>query len=275
MGGILVLTHSDKTEQGLLAIGKDATSQLIAAVSDNTKTVIVHIILTRLWEPQNGQDFLTTKYIYKDCNDLIGWHHVYNGLVWDWQQGTNNTIEQKEIDKIKSYWTSKLIDKRPVKGFDDHAIVEELRKKDEGQFPCNKVYNNNSGAIKYSELFALLNQKADFPGFRKLWAKFGNDSTVHYYDDCFFITYGPEGLSFRFEKDSALSTIFVDKNYEGELPYSLKLTNLRETVEKAIGLPFKSNAYVDNTANWYKKQNLFIDFNKNGEIIKFGISKRD
>ena len=272
MGGMLVLTHSDKTEQQLLSIGKEATTQLIYSLDDKSKTVMAHIILTQLWEPQNGQNFLGTKYIYKECNNLIGWHHVYNGLVWDWHENTDQTIEQKEIDKIKTYWTSKLIDKRPTQNLNTQAIFDELEKQDESLFPCNKVYDNNSASIKSSELFSLLNKKSDDPLFQELWIRFGNDSTVSSYSDCFFITYGPEGLSFRFEKDSVLSTIFVDNSYTGELPYGLKLTDHKASVEKKIGKPFKSSKYVENTSNWYKQQNLFLDFDKNGKIIKFGIS---
>jgi hypothetical protein len=272
MGGMLVLTHSDKTEQKLLSIGKEATKQLIYSLGDKSKTVIAHIILTQLWEPQNGQNILGTKYIYKDCNNLIGWHHVYNGLVWDWHEDKGQTIGQKEISKIKNYWTSKIIDHRPTQNLNVQAIFEQLEKQDEGLFPCNKVYYNNSTSIKSSELFALLNRKADDPLFQKLWTRFGNDSTIDSFDDSFFISYAPEGLSFRFEKDSILSTIFVEDSYSGELPYGLKLTDLKATVEKKIGKPFKSSKYVDNTSNWYKKQNLYLDFDKKERIIRFGIS---
>ncbi|OSZ73882.1 hypothetical protein CAP36_17970 [Chitinophagaceae bacterium IBVUCB2] len=272
MGGMLVLTHSDKAEQELLSIGKEVTKQLIYSLDDKSKTVIAHIILTQLWEPKNGQNFLGTKYIYKDCNNLIGWHHVYNGLVWDWHEDTDHTIEEKEINKIKTYWTSKIIDQRPTQNLITQVIFDELGKQDERLFPCNKVYHNNSTSVKSTELFSLLNKKSSDPLFQKLWTRFGNDSTIHSYNDCFFITYGPEGLSFRFEKDSVLSTIFVDNSYTGELPYGLRLTNLKATVEKKIGEPFKSSKYVDNTSNWYKEQNLFLDFDKNGKIIKFAIS---
>lgn len=274
MGGMLVLTHSDKVEQELLEIGKEATNQLISSLGDKTKTVIAHIILTQLWEPQNGQNFLGTKYIYKNCNDLIGWHHVYNGLVWDWHEDADQTIEQKEIDKIKAYWTAKIIEQQPTDNLNNQKIFEELEQQDKKQFPCNKVYDNNSNSVKYNDLFNLLNKKVTNPLFQALWTGFGNDSTINSYNDCFFINYGAEGLSFRFEKDSTLSTIFVEDNYKGELPYKLKLTDLKATVDKKVGKPFKSSKYVDNISNWYKEQNLFLDFDKKGKIIKFGISRK-
>jgi hypothetical protein len=274
MGGMLVLSHQDKKEQELLKIGKEATNSLISALGDKTKTVIAHIILTQMWEPQNEQDFLGTKYIYKNCNDLIGWHHVYNGLVWDWHEESNLTIEQKEIEKIKSYWTSKLIDKTPTASLNDEQIFEELTKRDDNSFPCNKVYDNNSTTVKYSDLFNLLDKKVNNPEFQKICTLFGNDSTTSSYNDCFFVTYGPEGLSFRFEKDSTLSTIFVDDSYSGELPYKLQRSDLKPIVESKIGQPFKSGKYVDNTWGWYKDKNLYLDFNKKDEIIKFGISKK-
>ena len=274
MGGMLVLTHHDKTEQELLKIGKEATNELIAALDNKAKTVIAHIILTQIWEPQNGQNFLGTKYIYKNCNNLIGWHHVYNGLVWDWHEESDLTIEQNEVDKIKNYWKSKLIDKTSTSTLNNQSIFDELTKQDESKYPCSKIYDNNSGSVKSIDLFNLLDKKSDDPEFNKLWNNFGNDSTTSSYKDCFFVTYGPEGLSFRFEEDSTLSTIFVYKEYNGELPYDLKLSDLKPDVENKIGQPFESGKYVDNTWGWYKDKHLYLDFNKKGEIIKFGISKK-
>lgn len=33
----------------------------------------------------------------------------------------------------------------------------------------------------------------------------------------------------------------------------------------------QSSKYADNTSYWHKKQNLFLNFDKNGKIIKFGV----
>lgn len=269
---MLVLTHEDSTEKALVKIGKPATNKLIAALDDTSKTVIAHIILTEIWGDKKSKTYFSEWPIYKDCNQLIGSHYIYNGLVWEWYSGGNNIIRKSEVDKIKQYWTAKLIEKKNV-SIDLAKITLELEKQDNLLYPCNKIYENNAADMKFQNLYILLNKKSDDTLFKKLWDKFGNDSTVSVYDDCFFIDYGPEGLSFRFEKDSTLSTIFVEDSYRGELPYNLKLTDLKPVVENKIGKPFKSGKYVDNTWGWYKDKSLYLDFDKKGRIIKFGISK--
>ncbi|MFT3701778.1 MAG: hypothetical protein QM802_05385 [Agriterribacter sp.] len=269
---MLMLTHEDSTVKALVKIGKPATNKLIAALDNTSMTVIAHIILTQIWGDNKSKYYFSEKYIYKDCNQLVGTHYTYNGLVWEWYSGREDVIRQSEVDKIKKYWTAKLIDKKTV-SIDLAKIASDLDKQDNLLYPCNKIYENNATDIKFQNLYILLNKKSDDSLFEKLWKKFGNDSTVSVYDDCFFITYSPEGLSFRFEKDSTLSTIFVDNSYKGELPYKLKLTDLKPIVENKIGKPFKSGKYVDNTWNWYKDKSLYLDFDKKGKIIKFGISK--
>lgn len=270
---MLMLTHQDSTEKVLVKIGKPATNKLIAALSDISKTVIAHIILTQIWGNNKNKNYFSVKYIYKDCDQLVGTHYTYNGLVWEWFSGKEDAIRQSEVEKIKKYWTAKLIDKKEV-SINTDKLSSELEVQDNLLYPCNKIYENNSTRLNFQELYNLLNRKSSDTLFKKLWKNFGNDSTISSYDDCFFINYGSEGLSFRFEKDSLLSSIFIEHSYKGKLPFKLRLTDLKETVEKKIGKPFKSSKYVDNTSAWYKEQNLYLDFNKKGQIIKFGVSAK-
>ncbi len=268
----LILTHQDSTEIKLAHIGKPATQKLINVLSDSSKTVIAHIILTEIWGNRKEKYYFSTKYIYKDCNQLIGWHYIYNGLVWNWADETGETIKQSEIQKIQKYWIDKLIEKKKVT-LDIVKISKDLERQDNELFPCNKIYDNNSASVKYHDLYELLDKNIENPIFKNLWNKFGNDSTISAYDDCFYINYGAEGLSFRFKTDSILSTIFVDNGYKGELPYNLKLRDLKPVVENKIGKPSKSGRYADNTWGWYKDKSLYLDFDKKGKIIKFAISK--
>lgn len=271
-GTILVMTHSNKVEKELLAIGKQATPQLISALSNPSKTAIAHIVLSQIWDAAAEQNNLWTKYIYKNCNKIDGWHHIYNGLVWEWQEETDYTIKPKEVEKIKSYWISKLVEKKPTVKLSNRETLDKLEKQDEIDFPCNKVYGNSSASVKYADLFGLLNKKSNEPGFEAMWTKFGNDSTMSVHNDCFYITYDAEGLSFRFDKDSVLTTIFVEKGYRGELPYNLKLTDLMATVNLKVGAPSKTDKPYDDIYNTYKEQHLFLTFDKKGKITQFGIS---
>jgi hypothetical protein len=268
----LTLTYQDSTEIQLVHIGQPATRKLIYALGDSSKTVIAHIILTEIWGNRKEKYYFSTKYIYKDCNQLIGWHYVYNGLVWNWASETGETIKKSEIQKIQNYWFNKLIEKKKVT-LDIVKISKDLERQDNEQFPCNKIYDNNSASVKYQDLYELLDKNIENPLFKSLWNKFGNDSTIHAFDDCFFINYGVEGLSFRFEKDSILSTIFVTNAYRGEMPYNLKLRDLKPVVENKIGKPSKSGKYDDKTWGWYKEKSLYLDFDKKSKVIKFAISK--
>lgn len=272
MATVIVLTHSDSTEQELVRIGKPATGKLVAALSDSRKTVIAHIILTEIWGEKSANHFFSTKYIYRNCNQLVGWHYIHNGLVWEWYSGSGDSIRPAEVEKIKQYWKEKALEGKDV-AIDIGRVDRELDRQDELDYPCNKVYDNNSRGVRYNELYQLLGKKSDIAAFSTLWNRFGNDSTVRVFDDCFFITYGPEGLSFRFETDSTLSTIFVEGPYQGELPYKLKLTDLKPVAEKKTGPPFKSGSYSNYTWGWYKDKHLYLDFNEKGKIVKFAISK--
>jgi hypothetical protein len=135
-GGILYLTHEDSIENELLEIGQPATEALLKALDNPQKTVIAHIILSRLWEDTIDLGLSGTLYIYKDCTNLIGWHHIYNGIVWEWYSGKSDQIEKSEIEKVKTYWTDKITYGKKVKRFDDLNIFEELKKNDLLKYPC-------------------------------------------------------------------------------------------------------------------------------------------
>jgi hypothetical protein len=270
---MLMLTHEDSTEIALVKIGKPVTEKLIKVLPDKNKTVIAHIILTQIWGDNVGKNYFSTKYIYKNCNQLIGWHYSYNGLVWEWYSGKDDSIRQVEIDKIENYWTKKLITKQAV-SMDFAKISSDLERQDNLIYPCNKVYENNSTDINYKKLYELLGKNSNDTLFKLLWNKFGNDSTMSNFDDCYFITYGPEGLSFRFEKDSLLSTIFVEDSYKGELPFNLKITDRKKTIEKKIGLPNKERKFQENSWSYYTDKNLSYYFDKEGKILEFYISKK-
>ena len=270
---MLTLTHEDSTEIELVKIGKPATEKLIKVLPDKNKTVIAHIILTQIWSDNIAKIYFSTKYIYNNCNELIGWHNIYNGLVWEWYSGKDDSIIQVEIDKIENYWTKKLIEKQDV-SLDFSKISEDLESQDNLTYPCNKFYENNSADIKYQTLHQLLDKKSNDTLFKTLWNKFGNDSTMSSFNDCFFITYGPEGLSFRFEKDSLLSTIFVEPSYKGELPFNLKITDRKKTIEKKIGRPNKERKFQENSWSYYTKKNLSYYFDKTGKVLELYISKK-
>lgn len=266
---MLVVTHNDSVVQELEKIGRPATAKLLDALNCSSKTVIAHIILTKIWDIGSIQ--MSEGYIYKDCNQLIGFHHMYNGLVWEWYDGIGDSIRQSEIDKIKNYWTKKIY-KNVDLSFDYEKISSELMAEDAKRYPCNKVYENNSASIKYSELKQLLGRKHTNHLFNAMCSRLGNDSTTSWFDDCFFVSYGPEGLEFRFEKDSLLSTIFIKDSYKGGLPYDLLMSDEQKDIEKKLGIPEKTFRYTDHISYYYLKKGLNFTFTKDGKIENFYIS---
>ncbi|MFN8359100.1 MAG: hypothetical protein U0264_04220 [Candidatus Kapaibacterium sp.] len=135
MGTIIMLTHEDSTEKAILKIGKPATNKLIEALDDTSKTVIAHIVLTQIWN-DNKNRLLSEKYIFKECNQRVGTHYVYNGLVWEWYDGKDFGIRQSEVEKIKKYWIAKLIDKKSV-AIDKTKLLLDLEKLDNETYPCD------------------------------------------------------------------------------------------------------------------------------------------
>jgi len=264
---ILILTHRDSLERQLLSIGKFATPYLVEALDDPSKTVIAHIILTQLWDTANYHS-LSTKYIYKNCNDLIGWHRSYNGIVWEWSGETGQTIRQSEIDAIKKYWTARVKNNSYSRLRTTEEILAELDKSDQAVYPCNKVYDNNSAGIRHEDLRNLIGKKSTDDDFAKLWTLFGNDSTISRFSDCYFINYGPEGLSFRFE-DDRLSVIFIDDSYKGTLPYGLDFSFRRSVAIMKVG-PASS---ADKFRAVFDDKGLFINFSDDNAIKEIALLK--
>lgn len=271
-----ILTFEDSTVKELIKIGKPTSEKLLIALNDTNKTVISHIILTEIWSENRNVRSLDYKTIYKNCNELIGVHEICNGLVWEKYYTGALIIRQAEISKIKKYWNAKIIEGKDVTiGWDEK--IKELEEYDKLNYPCNKVvvekvYINNSSEINLSDLLNLLNKKNDDPQFESMWQILGNDSIIHKYNDCFYINYNKEGLSFRFGKDSILSTVFIEKQFEGKLLYNLKISDNRNEIEKKLGLP---NSHYPHK-NWdnYTDKHLYFYFLETGELQEFSISKR-
>ncbi len=90
---------------GRLLSCKDSTSvyTLYSYISDSTKTVVIHIILTRMFEPANG--LIKESYIKANGLDPGEINYTYNNLTWTFP---DYEIKKSEILKIKRYWKQKL-----------------------------------------------------------------------------------------------------------------------------------------------------------------------
>lgn len=134
---ILILTQTDSVSNELVKIGKPATEKLLSSIKVPNKTVAIHIILTRIYEDtEQKAEGLGTIYIYKNCKELYGWHHVYNGIFWSWNSEEGESINQNQIDSAFTYWHKKLISKEPVQMQNRKEIFSILDKEAKIKFPC-------------------------------------------------------------------------------------------------------------------------------------------
>ena len=173
---ILVLKQSDSTSNKLVQIGKPASKKLLEVIKDQEKTVATHIILTRIFDDKKRNiNGIGTKYIYKNCKESVGWHHLYNGITWKWTSENGQNISQDQIDLAYNYWNRKLILKDKVKMQNSEEIFARLEKEDNIKYPCidNKNYANNSNNITFSELKKVIGLKAQDKRLLGLMARLG------------------------------------------------------------------------------------------------------
>lgn len=91
----------------ILAIkSKNKIKRLVSNISNSEKTVVIHMILTRLLEPR--KDKFNYKYRYAQDSSVRTVQYTYNGLTWSWSKEHGNIIEKESIDKVKNYWSKRL-----------------------------------------------------------------------------------------------------------------------------------------------------------------------
>lgn len=82
--------------------------RLLQSISDSTKTVVIHIILTKILEPKK-QIFSQVPHFSMDT--INNFTYTFNGLSWNMNivgPNVNYHINQDEINKIKQYWNNKI-----------------------------------------------------------------------------------------------------------------------------------------------------------------------
>jgi hypothetical protein len=85
--------------------------KLINSLGDSSKTVVVHLILSLLVEPENGS--IQWKYNYGKDGEIVSADYVYNGLEWLWDTSGNSIVSRGEIDKVERYWRQRCHQTKP------------------------------------------------------------------------------------------------------------------------------------------------------------------
>lgn len=102
---------SNEVEDLIRSCDKNCKLTLVGNICDESKTVIIHIILSRLYLLSDTS--LTGSFNYK--NDSIGNRvdkvtYTYNSLSWNYDVESGvYSINKEEISMIKKYWESKLL----------------------------------------------------------------------------------------------------------------------------------------------------------------------
>jgi len=163
----------------LVNIGKPATEELLQAITKPEKTVVVHLILTKLYEPEENYLYQHLINYYCEYKKKIGLHFILNGLVWDWfDKNGYYSIQQYQMDRIKSYWDKKLHDSQNTFTINPDDLFAEIQKRDSLEFDCSdhKRYKNNSRQLDYESLYDLLFIKYPDHKFEKVFNILGTDS---------------------------------------------------------------------------------------------------
>ena len=97
----------NKDAEKLVAYKNDYTiKKLLSAISDNKKTVAIHMILSRMLEPHNIN--FTQERVYRG-DSIIAVNYRYNTLLWRYDVSSGAyDIDCTAVSQIKEYWQKKL-----------------------------------------------------------------------------------------------------------------------------------------------------------------------
>jgi hypothetical protein len=253
----------------LIKIGKPASEKLFRSINKPDKTVIIHLILTKLYEPENNYLYPHLINYYCEYKKHIGLHFILNGLVWDWLEKTSDySIQKSQVEKIKLYWDKKLHDSQNVFSINPEDLFSEIQKRDSSEFACtdNKKYINNSNLLDFKDIHNIWFIKYPNPQFEKVFTILGNDSLCwHYSDNSFSVIYVADGIQFEFDRDQTLRKIYIKANYQGKLLNDLLMIDNRDRVKSKLGNPLEHKA---------PRYEYDWDYEKFGINIAFGDANR-
>jgi len=97
----------DSASNEIIEIGKSATPFLLVSILDSNKGVAIHLILTKMWEPDSFKVNLDYSHLYGQ-EDVTSVKFSANHLTWKTTDEGGNLIEPEALQKIKNYWQERL-----------------------------------------------------------------------------------------------------------------------------------------------------------------------
>jgi hypothetical protein len=252
----------------LIDIGKPAAERLLQSINKSEKTVIIHMILTKLFEPE--KNYFYPYLLIDNCtNKFNGLHFIFNGLCWDCISESNCNIQEYQIERITSYWDKKLHDSRNAFSINPEDLLNEIHNRDSIKYNCSdfKVYKNNSIFVDFNDIQKLFSITYPNPLFDKVFKILGNDSIYWSSGNGRYnINYIADGIEF-FIDENRLSKINFKAWYEGSLFNGIKTTDDRASIIRKVGNPGEGgNKTSYYSYDWY--------FTKYGMYIAFGDANR-
>ncbi len=293
--------YSDSLANELIAEGKLYSTELIKMLSDKSKTVNVHTILSNIWERKKINRRMSQLDIFtKDACDKydVAYYFIYNGLISQVNLVKKDTIydieyiiNDTEIEKTQKYWTENIRRNNfsdtgfaTIDLFFDYYehISDSLQKIDILKYPCLIKQENNSKSISLKELFLLINKDFNDTTFKNIWKKLGGDSIINFnslseekqnLDNISSIDYKHDGFSFHFDEKNKLEIIYLHDNYLGETPKKIKFSDTSRKIKRKLGWIQMRN-YKGQFAQLgyeYKHHHFAFFFMEDNELNSIGI----
>jgi hypothetical protein len=106
--------HLEKDAINLIQLNDSLKlKMLLESIDDSTKTVTIHAILSKIFEPKNSSFKVIYKHPNETSREVIGVDLIFNSLIWSGNEIEGYRIKNSEITRIKKYWMTKLNIKSP------------------------------------------------------------------------------------------------------------------------------------------------------------------
>ena len=96
----------NEDSQKLISLGKKHSEELLSEIKSPKKAVIIHMILTNIWEPEV---FFWETYYNEDCKNE-GWsfsEYSLNNLSWS-EANNKLTVNPYDVKRIYKYWKNRI-----------------------------------------------------------------------------------------------------------------------------------------------------------------------
>ena len=102
--GTALILNDDSKE--LIEIGKGCSIDLLEELKTTEKSVVIHMILTKIWEPEV---FFWKQHFHENTQNEEWYFIEYslNNLSWN-ESKDKSSVDPFEVNRIYNYWTNRI-----------------------------------------------------------------------------------------------------------------------------------------------------------------------